>query len=415
MDILHKNSDEGNGDENFALHLLNDDCLLEIYKYLSLKDSQNLAETSKRLKHQYMFRYHKFTFEFHSNMFVKTKKGNGDQAVDKILREYGQYLRSWTLNINFKENENSGVEVLKMVSQYSTNLKRLELKGCIHGFENFFRDCGEAICCFENVEALIFDRCFMVQPLEFLQCFRKLKHLYFNLSGTTTRDLQILFRNNPEIEFYYNNGSDSFCGDSHNFERFTGSEFSLCEFGPKFHKLCLGALCDGLEMENMLRLATTNLTALKLEFFFAGNLKIFLTELAKKGILKELELVGVDLDRDACNIIQSFKDLELLVLFPENGRFDNKFDFKLDSTFIWPPKLKHLRSTIEITDTGFTNLIRQLKFLTRLQLDSFCNVDRCLDTIYETRIRHPNYISRPTLHILYKNMNQVTTSTNHDD
>lgn len=420
MDCLLKTVDDSNSAENFALHLLNDDCLLELYKYLPLKDSKNLAETSKRLKHLHMYRYHKFTFEFHSDMFNKTSK-NGKQVLDNILSEYGQYLRSWSLNIHLKRDEgvnSAGAEVLKTVSKYSTNLRRLEFTGFYLGVENFLRDCGEAVACFQNVETLIFLTCFEVKSIEFLQSFRKLKHLYFDMSGTTTRDLQIIFQNNPEIEFYYNNRSDSFCGDSHNFGTFTSSEFNLCEFGPKFRKLCLGATCDGLDMEHMLRLATTNLTSLKLDFHFVGDLTIFLNELAKRGILKELELVVVKLDRDGCNIIQSFRNLELLVLCPGYS-FDteNKLDYKIDSTFIWPPNLKRLRSTIEITDTGFTALLDQLKFLSHLQLDSFRNGYGCLETMYQSRIRNQR-LRRPTLHILhdtrFQNYNQVVTFTNHD-
>lgn len=409
MDILLKPVDDSNSVENFSLHLLNDDCLLELYKYLRLKDSKNLSKTSKRLKHLYMFRYHKFTFEFHSDMFNKTSK-NGNQVLDNILSEYGDYLRSWSLSIHFNRHEdvNSGAEVLKTVSKYSTNLKRLEFTGfIIDGFKNFVRDCGDAIACFQNVESLTFHFCHEVKSFEFIQSFRKLKHLYFDTSGTTTKNLQIIFQNNPDIEFYYNNGSDSFCGDSHNFGRFTSSEFSSCKFGPKFHKLCLGATCDSLEMEHMLRLTAMNLTSLKLDFHFVGNLPIFLTQLAKRGILKELELVEVELDRDGFNIIQSFRNLELLVLCP--GNIYDKLDYKIEATFVWPPNLKRLRSTIEITDTGFTALLRQLKFLSHLQLDAFRNGHRCLETLYQSRIRNQR-LSRPTLHILHgrsQNYNQV--------
>lgn len=421
--------------KNFALHLLNDDCLLELYKYLRLSDAQNLAETSKRLKHLFMFRYHKMTFEFHSDMFNKTSK-NGKQVLDNILSQYGQYLRSWSLTINNPEHQRrstenvvanqvndecAGVEVLKIVSKYCTNLKRLELKGFIHGFERFLRDCGDAAVCLANVEILIFDFCLEVMPLEFLQCFRKLKHLYFKVSGTTTKDLQIMFQNNPGIESYYNNGSDSFCGDSHNFGRFTSSEFSLCEFGPNFQKLCLGACCDSLVMGqfekmcpccdspdigNMLRLATINLTSLKLEFWTKENLTLFLTELAKKGVLKELELQRVSLCRDACNTIQLFSNLELVVLCPKN---EPSLKFKMDKTFIWPPKLKRLRSDIEITDAGFFALMRQLKFLTHLQLDSFRIGGGCMKQM--NQVFTQRHRGRPTLYILHDGKPQVISNS----
>ncbi|KAG4080683.1 hypothetical protein HA402_013213 [Bradysia odoriphaga] len=259
--------------KDFSLHLLNDDCLLELYKYLRLRDAQNLAKTSERLKHLFMFRYHKMTFEFYSDMHNKTSK-NGKKVLDNILSQYGPYLRSWSLTINNPNHQReatentvtSGVEVLRIVSKYCTNLIRLEFKGYNFDFERFLRDCGDAAVCLANVEILIFDWCFQVRPLEFLQSFRKLKHLYFEVSGTTTSQLQIMFQNNPGIESYYNNGSDSFCGDSHNFGRFTDNEFNLCEFGPNFRKLCLSACCDSLEVGNMLRLTTINLTSLKLEF-----------------------------------------------------------------------------------------------------------------------------------------------------
>lgn len=397
-----ENDDDSKSVENFALHTLNDNFLLEIYKYLPLADCKNLAETSKRLKHIYMFRYHKFTLELHPDMLTKTSK-NGKKVLHNILLEYGQHLRSWSLTINNKEDGDAaaGVEVLKLVSKYSTNLKRLELNGFRFGFVDFLRDCGEAVGCFENVESLILDFCFLADSLEFLQCFRRLKHVHLNESDATTNGLQIIFRNNPEIESFYSNNYDSL----HDLKReiSTDSALGLCEFGPKLQKLCLSAERASLDMEKLMRLATTNLTSLALHCNFTGSLTTFLTELAKQGCLKELELVGMKFDQDGCNAIQSFENLELIVLCPDVLCSSSKCI--LTSTFIWPSKLKRCRSNISITENGFIALLHQLKFLTHLQLDSFRHGKICLNAIYESEMLDPSYFFRPTLHIIHNDDN----------
>lgn len=403
MDIILENDDDR--DQNFALHTLNDNCLLEIYKYLPLADCKNLAETSKRLKYIYMFRYHKFTSELHPDMLTKTSK-NGKKVIDNILLEYGAHLRSWSLTINNSQTGDAaaGVEVLKLVSQYSTNLKRLELYGFGCGFVDFLRDCGEAAVCFGNVESLILDCCLLVDSLAFLECFRRLKHVHMTESDVSTNGLQIMFRNNPGIESFYGNSykqcySFCYCDSPHNSEMESSTNsnaLGLCEFGPKFHKLCLNGKHDSLHMEKLMRLTTTSLTSLRLHFKYnTAGLTTFLTELAKQGCLKELELVGMELDNDSCNAIQLFENLELIVLCPDWN------SIILTSAFIWPSKLKRCRSNLDITDNGFITLLHRLKFLTHLQLDSFRNGKRCLQTIYQSEMLDPRYFFRPTLHIIH--------------
>lgn len=389
-------SDASNSTENVGLDSLNDHCLLQLFNYLPLKDARNLAETSKRFKLLFMmFRYRKFLFEFHCDMFTKICK-NGKRVIENILLEYGPNLRSWSLTV---DGSDSGVEILKTISAFSKNLTRLELTG----LPDAFGDCGEALGCFENVEALIFIDCGVV-PLTFLKRFRNLKHLKFEgRSGTTIKDLQIVFENNPNIESYsirdlhylsVDGGVDLLDFDRTDIARF-GSELNLLKCGPKFHMLDLGSLhYDCLKMDDMLLLAATNLTKLKLDCL-TKNATVFLTELAKRNTLKELDICGLAgvVNQELCNVIQSFRKLELL-------KFGTSAE--LGPPFVWPPNLRRLCLTSPVTGPIFLRIVRRLKYLTHLQLTTIPNSEVCFRALYETFMENgTRIIRRPNLHIFY--------------
>lgn len=379
-----------NCDDEFRLHRLNDHCLLKIFTYLSPRETENLAKTSERLKNLSLYPMHKLIFKFHSDM-VTQKTDQNVTELDTVLNEYGEHIKSWSLTIENKgRNFDSAVEVLRRVRPYCTNLKKLEvLYDC--DFTAFVTACGDnAAACFENVEYLVCEWCQDEINADFLRLFRKLKHVHFNVSGTAVNNLQMLFHNNPDIESFHVNGGDGFGGGYH-CDRTFCQQFSLCEFGQKFDKLCVGATCEVTEMGVMQRLATTNLTKFKLDVVCAVDLHIFFAEMAKTGNLKELELCSFEFDRTWFDVLKSFHNLELLVVRP--NMLPNRPNI---SSVMWPPNLKYLSTNIGLTDTEFLSTIRQLMRLQRLKLSQNSennlhplSLGRLLEDIFNTEERRP--------------------------
>ncbi|XP_037044719.1 uncharacterized protein LOC119080456 [Bradysia coprophila] len=368
-------SDDGCGDDNFSLHRLNDDCLLKIFSYLWKEDARRLSQTSKRLKNLWGYRFRKFTFDFYSDMLSKTTP-SGRVVLDVILMEYGADIRSWQLSIRRRFKEDA-FELLRRVSKFSTNLKQLKFQG-VTSMNFLDLNCPELTECLANVETLSFVCCGKIDRSDFFQHFRSLKQLYFEESGTTSCNLQILFRNNTQIEMFNFNESRSFLGDGSREETFSNG-FGLCEFGPKFNSLCLGLSQDSpnddLEMLKMLRLSTSHLTRLKLDLPSVKHIGTFLAKLAEQDTLEELELVRIEVSLQECMVLQSFRNLRLLVFYPKQPKFvlfneEDETDWaNLFETWPWYPVRLGIRTNITMTLSSFTQVVNQIH-LDHLHLES---------------------------------------------
>lgn len=368
-DLIKSN---GNLPEPLALHKLNDHCLLNIFKYLSgEEDAKNLGNTSKRLKNLYLYRYHKFTFAFHSDMFSKTTK-SGTKVLDVILSEYDVHIRCWSLII-LNSERNDAIEVVCRVSQYSTNLKRLEFRGIVN---MDFVNCPEVVQCLPTVETLIFFYNQQMNYGNFLQHFRSLKQVRFVGTGPTDYDLQILFRNNRDIQSYYCNEDESFIRIRLLVEPFVNN-FNSCDVGSKFNELCLSNDADIYEsydpmkktyftMTNkLMRLATTNLTKLKLDLPTIDTVDNLVIALAEQGTLKELELLQVKLGRNGfITVVQSFQSLQLLVLCPELDYFIQTV--ATTGWNIWPIHLTKFKANIPLDCRSISSIVNNLEHLTHL-------------------------------------------------
>lgn len=126
----------------------------------------------------------------------------------------------------------------------------------------------------------------------------------------------------------------------------------LLELIPKVETLSFGA-CEGGNLTNLHSMLTLNqLKALRLSVV-EGDVNGLLRELARKGILEQLELYIVD--ENFVQYMQSFESLRLLVI--------NNL-YYVESPIIWPANLTTLRLYGGYSGNNlFMSAIRQLKNL----------------------------------------------------
>lgn len=370
IQAINKERDKVECEFKCPLLKLNDYCFAEIFKYLGWKDARNFGESYERVRNLGSLRYkHISKFDISSE-----KLHRGDKFLDNILLDFGEHLRSLTIclyKVQYGEKD------LRKVIKQCTNLKILEIQSWMLD-TNFNR--SEAASFFDGIEMLTLNKCNLAYMTAFFNCFSKLKFLNFYLChDLCTKDVKMLFDNNTDIESFYLYGGDDFGGID-----FHISDFELFQFGQKFDKLCLVSKPVSLEINSLLRLTTTNLTKLRIESI-GSNINNLLIELARQGILEELQLQRVKIDLNSLKIIQLMKQLQLLVLTPDQRT-------ELHSSGVWPPNLKQLQLSQEFTISSFISTIKQLKSLEIIDLeqswildDKLADVTKLSESILKVR------------------------------
>lgn len=297
-----------------SIFVLNNDCLLEIFKYLGLDDSINFAASCSTLlmvaDQAFKKKFSQFTID--RNMMNEEKIA----WLDRVLWYIGPHILSLTLDWAWQTSQN---DILRKVQKGCVNLNCLVLAHCD---VSDFQDLDFIL----SVQMLTLNKCILDRKRNIFQHFLYLKFLHFyHCSGIRPCALKQCFENNSDIE-------------------------NLAFIGYGFDVLKIVGTLTQLQ----------HLTKLKLNCQME-NLNNFLFELASRGIMEELELFRIKIDYNTFNVLKLFEKLRLLVL-------DQCTDLlELNSTL--PLSLKHLQlKCFTISFETFISTIRQLKNLENFDL-----------------------------------------------
>lgn len=334
-----------------SFSMLNDHCLLEIYKYLGLDDFINLSRTCKHLK-KIANIFNRIYSDFKINVYMNNKQQDYiEHVISNINTTVAEIL------IDYKNSE-VPMNVRKMSKCCGVDVKNLQIS-------NWTVDVTESeYHRFNNLEILTMADCDFRRVLScFFELFSGLKAV--NLLGfrnlPNTIFLEKLFRKNPTIESFV------WMGDVKAFE-----EFELFGMIPNITALSLKV--DGTI--NDYDFGTTFINLTKLQLHCNGeSISEFLHALATSTeipVLKEMELLRVHVDDLFFYALYYFRRLELLAISTWSY-------WKLVLPLDWPETIKHLRlNSFIISMAGFMSTIRQLKYLERFDIESctIANEDR---------------------------------------
>lgn len=319
------------------LDALIEDCLVKIFKLLTLEDLFNVAETCTKFESvaDDLFRKHS-TFVVDSSI-VQT----GPNNINRILKHTGRHIKS--LEIRFCSDEVPCSAVLDLIE--CSKLKELKIFHLKSSCENVFTSHS-----FDNLE--LFTACTHNFPnlKTLLAGLNKLKCLNIQLINIDNDDLILVLRNNPNMESFVYSGHE------------VDFNCQLLEMIPKVQKLALCFETGTLSNVNLLP-ACDYLTALQINCQKV-EISTFLSRLPKPKLLKELELHcirEVNLP-SLLKVIRRFDNLELLHL--DALVDDDVNDEILTNPIVWPPSIKRLYlHNIFIYRKTCISTIRQLKSL----------------------------------------------------
>lgn len=319
-----------------SLLILNDDCLLHLFKILAFNDCMSLAETCTRLAAISRSTFQKCTV-FTFNKYSKTYELNkyGKEYVDRIFYHIGSYLTSITL-FDFKMAD----YVFSKIDESHNKLKNLI---CSRLPSNAFHNAA-SVHGFQNFETLKICGCDLKNEEDFFLQFCNLTSLYMSHCREVHKNaLRNAFRRNQKIS-------------SVNCDHL---QLQLLPLLTNLEKFCLYThITDPNAIINLNRLKS-----LKLSGTYWGSANELLFILARKGILEELELELVYIvDDNTFVALKSFKKLHLLALsMAEKTTWGPSFTL--------PPNLKHLSlDNIVISTIQIASLIKELVCLENMKL-----------------------------------------------
>lgn len=299
-----------------SLLLLNDDCLIHIFKRLELLDFVNLSKTCVRLKNV-----------------------AGDTFVPKF--------KSIVIDDEYSENPTSVKVTKQKFSDVLSVIGGRVLSIEIFDGNDFILRTVTNKCKNVNSFALSYSTCSLnVSPQ--LQDFKNLKELRIDECEISKKKLRQIFINNPGIErLEYDWAYKGFV--------------KLLRLLPKLKSLKLDRI-DGLGLNKV-----PNLFHLKevTEFKFGSfvNCNEFLIELATKWKLVELYF-HCDTDDETFNSIKLFENLEYL----DVG--NKQRSWTLPEHTVFPPNLKSISFyNIHLTYRTLASMVKELKWLERIHLN----------------------------------------------
>lgn len=340
-----------------SLDSLNEKCLLKVFEYLEIKDHMNLAKTCVSLKKVLDVKIPKYS------TFVLDRKivAKGEKYIDGILTQIGRHVTSLTFRCVCKYDKNySCSRVLNRID--CTKLTSL----AIHDLSMLCQN-DMHLHSFVNVEILTlkssmttFDKHFLKN---FLKNFRKLKSLNLLYGTFESDELKMLFKSNPDIESLVVRRVD------HVFD------CELLKLIPKVEILLLDTFDWYINNLNCVQ-TLDRITKLRLNCE-KKNLNKLMSEMARKGILEELELHAFKVNDKFFEILKSFDKLRLLRLdYADNRNHYEPNNWKLVASTKWPSELQHLRlETFELTHSSFFSTIRQLNRLESIDF-GLCRIAR---------------------------------------
>lgn len=303
-----------------SLLLLNDDCLIHIFKRLELLDFVNLSKTSLRLK---------------------------NVAGDTFVRKF----KSIVIDDKYAEHPTHPTCVKVTKQQFSDVLsviggRVLSIEIC-DGYDFILRTVTNK-CKNVNSLALFYSKCSLDMSPQ-LQEFKNLKELKIYDCEISKKKLRQIFINNPGIE-------------SLEYDWAYKGFVKLLRLLPKLKSLSLDRM-DGLglnKVPNLFHLKEVT----KFKFGSFVNCNKFLIELSTKWKLAELYF-HCDTNDETFNSIKLFENLEYL----EVGNMERSWT--LPEHTVFPPNLKSISFyNIHLTYRTLASMVKKLKWLDIIKTNS---------------------------------------------
>lgn len=336
-------------DSTTLLHYFPDDCSKDPFEFIQI-DSINLAKSCGYFNNV----ANGHTFDNYSSFEINQ---SNYKVIGHIVPYIGIYVTSLTIDCEWKQCSrlNETLADFKNIRYL-----RVRITNCLEAVE----DNDLSLSNFDNVEVLSLAYCDSSFAKGFLQNFHKLKCLKIFTTDFQPNDLEMIFQNNPDIESFI------YCCS----ERGADFEFDyrLIQMIPKVRRLSI-SVSDDLNLKSLVNL--NQLTKLHINCQWL-SINDGLKELARNGILEDIQLLNAFIDADLFTILKLFDKLQLLVITTSKSSTP-------DSTFPWssnwPSKLKQLRlAGTTITRTDFISTIKQLKLLEIIDIGR-CGIGDAVD------------------------------------
>lgn len=330
-----------------SLLMLNNFCLLEIFKYLGLDDFISLSRACQHLK-SIAELFNRMYTDFKININLDDKDND---YVEHVIANMNTEVTEISIDYS---NSKIPMNVRKMTECCGADVKSLRIS-------NWTVDVTDSDNrTFYNLETLTMTDCeFQSVPSEFFELFSGLKAVNFcGFQHWSNEFSKKLFCKNPDIESFV------WMGDMKAFD-----EFELFEKLPK-----LAALSMKVDMKvNEFHIGTAFGNLTKLQLYCNGdNISKFLHKLGKSTeapALRELELLCVNVDESLFSALHHFRQLEHLAMLTWNY-------WELQSSALWPNKIKFLRlRSFIISMDCFMSTIKDWEHLVHIDIVG-CTISR---------------------------------------
>lgn len=333
--------------EEQSLLALNDDCIIELFKYLNFDDSITLSCTCKRLQKISAVALKKY------NIFIIDKRlsQKGIEHLENIFNAIGSIMSD--LTVNFDSLDRSLIsDILVKVIEKCSNLETLSLiKLSDFDVEKFEQKTCQLTNKLLNVKELKTVNCGGCIG-SFCGLIRELEALEVSYTICLCATQQLLKNNSTIRAITLSNISTNF--DLNMVELTPRIEFVDINFTRQ--ETPLKQLTSSVELENLNWFSIT--------LTIPCNIDETLKRLANQKRLEHLICNSIHFDIQTSKTLQSFDQLMMLKL---NTDFSN-----LDTSFVWPANLVILELTSwnEISVDIIISIIQQLKFLQNLALNT---------------------------------------------
>lgn len=344
-----------------SLLMLNDDELLQLFKYLEQNDALSLAGTCRRLQELAYRKFNSIT------IYPILSDEDHDLCISILFSTIGHHIKNLTLKfdrmshrkpfeLDFSEHRLK--HLFASISKNCNSLESLTIRNLQVYHKKLYPN--DRLADSINVKSLYFDGCDLDNGNKLFRILRNVESLEVknDLTGTSDIDFGKFFRNNMEIKLFVWN------------TRLIFDDIKLFKVMSKLEKLCINvekiSKCSSLN-------PLTNLNSLKhLEIARMNGLNVnhFLEQMAVKQFLEKASFSIIEVNETTLQILRKFLKLTELTLFGSPT-------VEVNSNTTWPQHLQSLRLIqANITMNGFIAAIQNLRSLKTFDLsNSHTNYD----------------------------------------
>lgn len=340
-----------------SLLILNDDELLQLFKYLEQNDALSLAGTCRRLQELAYRNFNSIT------IYPILSVEDHDLCINILFSTIGHHIKNLTLKfdridhrqpfeLNFSEHRLK--YLFASISKNCNSLESLTIRNLQVYHKKLYPN--DRLADSINVKSLYFDGCDLANSNKLFRILRNVESLEVknDLSRTSDIDFGKFFRNNMEIKLFVWN------------TRLIFDDIKLFKVMSKLEKLCINiekiSKCSSLN-------PLTNLNSLKhLEIAHMNglNLNHFLEQMAVKQLLEKASFSKIEINETTLRILRKFLKLTDLTLFGSPT-----LPLEVNSNTTWPQHLQSLRLIqANITMNGFIAAIQNLRSLKTFDLSN---------------------------------------------